>query len=158
MVESTGYLTGNVAFDSAFTGWLLAQVLKVIVNLCVNRCWDFKLLLSSGGMPSSHSALICAAVASIGLVEGMGSPIFGLGCAIASIVMYDACHVRRAAGEQAKLLNSIIKTVSEKSWGDFSTETMGKDLKELLGHTPFQVVCGALLGVATGWFVTMWGM
>ncbi|MFI3250793.1 MAG: divergent PAP2 family protein [Eubacteriales bacterium] len=158
MLESTGFMTGNVAFDCGFVGWFVAQVLKVIVNLVVNRRWEMGLLLSSGGMPSSHSSLIVATVTSIALTEGMDSPIFALGLVMSMIVMYDACNVRRAAGEQAKLLNSIVKLYSEKNWGDFTPQNMTKELKELLGHTPFQVVCGALLGVGVGCLVTVMGV
>lgn len=96
-------------------------------------------------MPSSHSAFICAAAASIGQVCGWRDPLFSLSAAIALVVMYDACNVRRAAGEQAKVINYI-----REHWDDLPQELKGKKLNEELGHTLPQVLMGALLGTAIG--------
>ena len=96
-------------------------------------------------MPSSHSAFICAASASIGQVCGWRDPLFSLSAAIALVVMYDACNVRRAAGEQAKVINYV-----REHWDDLSQELKGKKLNEDLGHTLPQVLMGALLGTAIG--------
>lgn len=140
-----GFLTGNLVLDLAIFAWLTAQILKVVVNFVVCHTFDFRLLTGSGGMPSSHSAFVCAAAASTGSVSGWDTPLFALAVAFAIVVMYDACNVRRAAGEQAKILNRILE-----HWDELSPERMGKELKELLGHTPLQVLMGALLGIAIG--------
>ena len=137
----------NPVLFLAVSAWLIAQILKVLINLTVQRELNLKLLLSSGGMPSSHSALVCSCAATIGRLDGVHSTTFALAAALALVVMYDACNVRRAAGEQAKILNRIVD-----HWEELFPAMVGKDLKELLGHTPFQVIMGALLGVAVGWF------
>lgn len=141
----------NKVLDLAVLAWFIAQIIKVLINLCVNRTMDIHLLISSGGMPSSHSALVCACACSIGRIEGFSSNMFALGATLALVVMYDACNVRRAAGEQAKILNYIVE-----HWEEMSPALVGKELKELLGHTPAQVVMGALLGVCVGWFGVAW--
>lgn len=140
-------LLKNPVLSLAALAWLAAQVLKVIINLVVQKTVDLHLLVSSGGMPSSHSALVCACAIALGRQAGFDSGIFALAAVMALVVMYDACNVRRAAGEQAKILNFIID-----NWDKMSPAMVGEDLKELLGHTPFQVLMGALLGIAIGWF------
>ena len=103
-------------------------------------------MLGSGDMPSSHSAFICAATASIGQICGWRDPLFSLSAVVALVVMYDACNVRRAAGEQAKLLNYLVD-----HWEDLPQEFREKKrLNEHLGHTLPQVLMGALLGTAIG--------
>lgn len=144
-------LRGNVILSLAVIAWFTAQVLKFVINLIVHKSLDLKLLLSSGGMPSSHSALVCACAVSIGRMEGFGSSLFALSVALALVVMYDACNVRRAAGEQAKILNYIME-----HWDKISPAMVGEELKELLGHTPLQVFMGMLLGIAVGWFGVPW--
>lgn len=151
LVEYGRMLLGNKVLDLAVLAWLIAQIIKVLINLCVNHTMDIELLISSGGMPSSHSALVCACACSIGRLEGFSSTMFALGAVLALVVMYDACNVRRAAGEQAKILNYIVE-----HWEEMSPALVGKELKELLGHTPAQVVMGAILGVCVGWFGVSW--
>ena len=141
-MDHTGFLTGNLTLDLAIFAWFVAQVLKTLINLVVNRSLDLKRMLGSGNMPSSHSAFICAAAASIGQICGWRDP---LSAAMALVVMYDACNVRRAAGEQAKLLNYV-----REHWEDLPEEFQGKKLNEHLGHTLPQVIMGALLGTAIG--------
>lgn len=136
-------LPGNLVLWLSFFGWAAAQVLKVLINLAQTRSWDLKLALSSGGMPSSHSACVCACAVSIGIRYGWDTPAFAVAVVMAIVVMYDAFNVRRAAGEQAKVLNIMME-----NWSD--PEIFNKNLKELLGHTPLQVVMGALLGIAIG--------
>ncbi len=140
-----GFITGNLILDLAGTAWFLAQVGKIIVNAVLNKNFDFRLLVSSGGMPSSHSALVCALTAAVGQIEGVYSTYFALAAVLALVVMYDACNVRRAAGEQAKILNYIME-----KWKEMTPTVMTNELKELLGHTPFQVIMGALLGTVVG--------
>lgn len=140
-----GFLTGNLVLDLAIVAWFVAQVGKLLVNIAIHRKLDLPLLISSGGMPSSHSSFVCATAASIAVIYGIGSPYFAIATVLALVVMYDACNVRRAAGEQAKMLNYIID-----HWTEMSPALMGQELKELLGHTPLQVFMGGVLGVAIG--------
>ncbi len=140
-----GFITGNLILDLAGCAWLMAQIIKIIVNAVLNKNFDFRLLVSSGGMPSSHSALVCALAAAIARIEGVYSTYFALAGVLALVVMYDACNVRRAAGEQAKILNYIME-----KWKDMTPSVVTRELKELLGHTPFQVIMGALLGIVVG--------
>ena len=138
-------LTGNHLIDCALIAWLLAQVIKVLLELLVNRTFDVRRFVSSGGMPSSHSAFVCACAASMGYMYGWASPTFTVAAVVAIVVMYDASNVRRAAGEQAKILNYIMD-----HWTEMKPALFGKELKEFLGHTPFQVLMGGLLGVVVG--------
>lgn len=137
----------NPVLFLAVIAWFIAQALKVVINLTVQNELNLKLLVSSGGMPSSHSALVCSCAATIGRLNGLHSTTFALAAVLSLVVMYDACNVRRAAGEQAKILNRIVD-----HWEELFPAMVGKDLKELLGHTPLQVCMGALLGVIVGWF------
>lgn len=139
-------LTYNLALALALLAWTAAQVIKVIINLISERTLDLKLLISSGGMPSSHSAIVCACAASVGYLYGCNSGAFAVAVITALVVMYDAANVRHAAGEQAKVLNYIME-----HWNQIRPELFATQLKELLGHTPIQVFFGALLGVAVGW-------
>ncbi len=132
---------------TALIAWLIAQVMKMIIVLIKDRKVNFERLVGSGGMPSSHSALVVSLAAAIGLTEGFDSPLFALSTVFALVVMYDAAGVRRAAGQQAAILNKIIDSLVKS---DFSRTE--KRLKELLGHTPVQVFAGALLGIA----VALW--
>ena len=141
------FITGHLVLFLAAAAWATAQVLKFLINLLVRGITDVRLLLSSGGMPSSHSALVCACAIAVGRLDGFSSTTFAVAAVLAVVVMYDACNVRRAAGEQAKVLNYIVE-----HWENMSPAAMGEELKELLGHTPLQVLMGALLGLAIGWF------
>lgn len=125
--------------------WLIAQLLKVPICLITEKKLNFMMLLSSGGMPSSHSATICALATACGVNEGVGSPIFAVCTIMAFIVMYDAAGVRRAVGQQAKILNRIMEDISEGK-----TDEINSKLKELVGHTRLEVIAGAALGVIIG--------
>ncbi len=121
--------------------WFIAQVLKVIFVFLQRKKLDFRRLVGSGGMPSSHSSFTVALAMSVGFKCGFSSIEFATCVCFALVVMYDAAGVRRSAGQQARILNKIVE---EWERGDFShTETK---LKELLGHTPVEVVAGAILG------------
>lgn len=145
-MDHTGFLTGNLTLDLAILAWFAAQVLKTLLHWVTNRNLDLRKMIGSGNMPSSHSAFICAASASIGQVCGWRDPLFSLSAAIALVVMYDACNVRRAAGEQAKVLNYVMA-----HWKEMPEELKPKKkLNEHLGHTLPQVLMGALLGTAIG--------
>lgn len=141
----TSLLTGNLPLTLAVLSWALAQLIKLLITLRAAGFWDWKNLLSSGGMPSSHSAAVCACAASLGWIYGLGSPLFAIAAIMAAVVMYDAAHVRRETGEQAKVLNYMMD-----NWTGEADDILAKQLKELIGHTPLQVAMGALLGVAVG--------
>ena len=140
------FLTGNLILNLAILAWAVAPVLKVLIVLIKMKRLDWRHILSSGGMPSSHSAFVCSCAAAVGYMYGWGTPIFAVAAVVAIVVMYDASNVRRAAGEQAKILNYIMD-----HWTEMKPALFGKELKEFLGHTPFQVLMGGLLGVFIGW-------
>ncbi len=134
-------LDNKILVNSAIA-WFLAQLIKVFTNKIKKQEFTFALFVASGGMPSSHSAAVCAMSASAAMIMGVNSPEFGIAFILSIIVMYDAAGVRRAAGEQAKTLNRLIKHIISGQ-----TDILNKDLKELIGHTPFEVFAGAALGI-----------
>lgn len=141
-----GFLSGNLILDLSISAWFVAQVIKVLLELRFRGKSSWDTMFGSGGMPSSHSAFVCALAVSTGVLYGIQSPLFAITAGLAAIVMYDAFNVRRAAGEHAKHLNQILA-----KHGKAVTEERGvKRLKESLGHTPFQVLMGALLGSGIG--------
>jgi acid phosphatase family membrane protein YuiD len=125
----------------AIISWSVAQVLKVVVLLIINKEFDLHRLVGSGGMPSSHTAFVMALSTAIGLVYGWNTPLFAIALSYAFVVMYDAAGVRRSAGKQAEILNIIIKDVIEHKG------LKEERLKELIGHTPIEVIAGAVLGI-----------
>lgn len=124
-------------------GWLMAQTIKMICCFIESRRLDFSYMVSTGGMPSAHSSMASALATSLGLCEGFDSPLFALGCAFAIVVMFDAQSVRKAAGEQATLLNQIVDELLHEH------HLSEKKLKELLGHTRLEVLMGCITGIAT---------
>ena len=124
--------------------WFAIQTFKVIYDLVTTKKFNFKRIMRAGGMPSSHSAIVTGLATLIGKYEGVDTPIFALALIVAFVVMYDACGVRRAAGKQAALLNKIVETPG------LSGVQVSERLVEVLGHTPTQVVVGALIGVIVG--------
>ncbi len=124
--------------------WFFIQLFKVLWDLIKDHKFDFKRILGAGGMPSSHSAVVCSLAILIGREYGFSSPIFALAIVFAIVVMYDACGVRRAAGKQAKLLNKIISTPG------LTGVQVQERLVEVLGHTPVQVFVGAIIGIIAG--------
>ena len=135
----------NRILNVAIIACLIAQILKVIITLIVEKKFKIGKLFENGGMPSSHSALVVALTTAIGRVCGVSSPYFAISAVFALVVMFDAAGVRRAAGEQAKILNYMME-----NWRETTPEIFGQKLRELLGHTPKQVIIGALLGFAIG--------
>lgn len=123
--------------------WFLAQLIKVILVLLFDKRIDFKRFVGSGGMPSSHSSFVTSLATAVGLVDGFSSTAFAVSMVVALVVMYDAAGVRRAAGQQAKILNKIVE-----NWSSDEVKQREEKLKELLGHTPKEVFAGALLGIA----------
>jgi uncharacterized protein len=147
-MRSLGSIFDNHILIVALASCLIAQGAKVFVELAQHRKLNFKVLVETGGMPSSHSALVTSLAVAVGLSRGWASAEFAIATVFAIIVMYDAAGVRQAAGKQAQILNQMI---DELFHGDHHlTETR---LKELLGHTPFQVIVGAILGGAIAWIV-----
>ena len=130
-------LISNSVLITALIGWFAAQVLKMIL-VWDKKKFDFKRIIGSGGMPSSHSSFVMALTMSIGFTQGFDSGAF----VMSFVVMYDAAGVRRSAGQQAAILNKLVESVMN---ADFSKTE--KRLKELLGHTPIEVFAGAILGV-----------
>ena len=131
-------LGANQVLVSASLGWLIAQILKTLIDLWYNRSFQAERLWGSGGMPSSHSSTVCAFAMSSALKYGVGSFQFAV------VVMYDAMGVRRETGKQAKLLNKIM----EQDFFKFQDmEDFQDKLKEFVGHTPLQVLMGAILGI-----------
>ncbi len=124
--------------------WLAIQTFKVIWDLFKEKKFNFKRILGAGGMPSSHSAVVTSLCTLVGKYEGYNSAFFAISLIFAFIVMYDACGVRRAAGKQAKMLNKIVSTPG------LSNIEVQERLVEVLGHTPIQVVVGALIGIIAG--------
>jgi len=121
--------------------WIIAQTLKVILTLILKKEFDIRRFVGAGGMPSSHSALVVSLATSIGEINGYDSPYFAMAAIFALIVMYDAAGVRRAAGKQAAVINEILEEI-------YAHKTIPQEkLKELLGHTPIEVIAGALLGI-----------
>lgn len=138
-------LCNNAVFMSAVTGWFVAQVLKTIIYLILNRKFLAERLVGSGGMPSSHSATVCALATSACLEFGPGSFELAVSVILAIIVMHDAMGVRRETGIQAMILNEIMETFEKMGRSELSAQ---EKLKEFVGHTPLQVLIGALLGIA----------
>lgn len=141
MSQISGIL-GNDILWTALGGWLAAQVIKVILVFITSRKLDFRRLTGSGGMPSSHSAITMSLTMSIGFVHGFDSALFAVSMILTFVVMYDASGVRRSAGQQAAILNKLVE-----DWGNGKFYNTDKKLKELLGHTPLEVIAGAILGI-----------
>ena len=133
-----------------FITWFVVQSLKVILELIINKKLNIRRIVGSGGMPSSHSALVCSLATTLGITEGVSSPIFAVSIALAAIVMYDASGVRRAAGKQARILNQIIESEGKNI-------NVQEKLIELLGHTPLEVYVGAIVGIVMAFLlVPLW--
>ena len=133
---------------ATFLAWAVSCVLKGIIVCVRERRFDITRFMGPGGMPSSHSALVTALSVSVGLSEGFYSAAFAICAALSLVVMYDASGIRRAAGKQAEMINAIVEAWDEK-------DQLVKEikLKELLGHTPLEVLAGALLGIIVAMLV-----
>lgn len=127
-----------------FLLWFGIQLFKVIWDLVTTKQFNFKRIMGAGGMPSSHSAVVTSVATLIGKYEGITSPLFALAVVFSFVVMYDAAGIRRAAGKQARLLNKIVNTPG------LTNLQVQEKLVEVLGHTPMQVVVGAVIGIAAG--------
>jgi uncharacterized protein len=140
----------NKCLMAGFIAWSIAQVIKLPLEYIIHHEWNWHLLISAGGMPSSHSALVTGVTIAIGLTLGFNSPLFALAFVMSAIVIYDATGVRRQAGDHARVLNLMIE---ELLTGHPLAE---KELKEVLGHTPREVVAGIALGITVAILMTNW--
>ncbi|MBQ9135964.1 MAG: divergent PAP2 family protein [Lachnospiraceae bacterium] len=136
-------LLQNTILICAATGWCVAQVLKTLIHLCFTKEFAAERLVGSGGMPSSHSATVCALSTATLMTYGIGSFEFAISFIFAIIVMHDAMGVRRETGKQARVLNELIEVFAAMD-SDMSPQDK---LKEFVGHTPLQVLIGGLLGI-----------
>ncbi|MBQ1222737.1 MAG: divergent PAP2 family protein [Oscillospiraceae bacterium] len=139
----------NQFLMTGMTSWLLAQIIKMIINLCTHNGFKLRNLFADGGMPSGHSATISSLATSLALVLGTKSPEFAIAFILTVIICNDAAGVRFETGQQSILLNQIVK-----SFEDISQNKLPEiHLKELVGHTKLQVFCGILLGIANACFM-----
>ncbi|MEM7712826.1 MAG: divergent PAP2 family protein [Cyanobacteria bacterium P01_A01_bin.68] len=145
-MQDIGNIFNNHVLLVALIACFAAQALKLLIELIKNGKVSVSVLVTTGGMPSAHSALVTALAAGVGQTIGWASPEFALAAIFAIIVMYDAAGVRQAAGKQARILNQVIDEMFQDH-----PEIAAERLKELLGHTPFQVIAGSALGVTISW-------
>ena len=143
-------ILSNHMLICAVVSYFAAQIIKIIITLIREMRIDLHLMFASGGMPSSHSSTVAALCISSARVLGVSSPFFAITLVLSAIVMYDAAGVRRAAGEHAKILNHLLEDLTS---GDHERTEAG--LKELIGHTPLQVVMGALLGISVPFIIPL---
>ncbi|MFH1867527.1 MAG: divergent PAP2 family protein [Candidatus Omnitrophota bacterium] len=136
----------NRIFIVTLLVWFIAQLIKVLIGVIVERKFNFKWLVGTGGMPSSHCAGAAALATTLGIEYGFDSPLFAIGMVFAIVTMFDAQSARRAVGKQAELLNKIFEDVY------FKKPIKEERLIELIGHTPVQVLTGAGLGIVLGYF------
>ncbi|WP_308000368.1 divergent PAP2 family protein [uncultured Gemmiger sp.] len=151
----TTALNWNFVLVTAISASLTAQLIKVLLNLFIFHRFIAERMWGAGGMPSSHSATVCAMVVATGRYCGVNSAVFAVAAVLSIIVMYDAMGVRYETGEQAKLLNRMFT-----EWMDQGSEALpflknGKKLKEMVGHTPIEVLTGAVLGILIGFAMPM---
>lgn len=151
----TTALNWNYVLVTAISASLTAQFIKVLLNLFIFHRFIAERMWGAGGMPSSHSATVCAMVVATGRYCGVNSAVFAVAAVLSIIVMYDAMGVRYETGEQAKLLNRMFT-----EWMDQESEALpflknGKKLKEMVGHTPIEVLTGAVLGILIGFAMPM---
>lgn len=148
MTEVGQWAHQHIIIATTLSAWLSAQLLKVMTSYIKYRRLQWERLVGAGGMPSSHTALVVSLTTAIGLKEGVDSSVFAVSFVLAAVVMYDATGVRRAAGKQAKVINRLVHHMRvEHTLPEFNK------LKELLGHTPLEVLAGAALGILVAyWF------
>lgn len=149
-MHSITEVLSNHVLIAALIGWFVAQGLKIPIYRIIEKKWDFSRFHGSGGMPSSHSSMVVATAAMIGGLYGYQSAVFALSVVLACIVMYDAAGVRRETGNQASVINQILKDVLING-----RQISDEELKELVGHTPLEVAGGAVVGLVVS-FVYLW--
>jgi uncharacterized protein len=152
-MQDINHILENRVLLVALIACLMAQALKLFIELIQNRKLNVSVLVTTGGMPSAHSALVTALATGVGQTIGWASGEFAVAMVFAIIVMYDAAGVRQAAGKQAKILNQMIDELFREH-PNFN----GDRLKELLGHTPVQVIAGSALGITVSWLARSTGL
>lgn len=145
-----GTLIQNHVLWTGLAGWLLAQVLKIPVDLFRERRWNWALFFAAGGMPSSHSCLVTSTAMAVGLHYGFNNPLFAVAVALAMVVVYDATGVRRQAGMQARKINVLMEELLK---GHPINE---QHLREVIGHTPLEALGGVLLGLVVAVGLWLW--
>lgn len=144
----------NQILIATLVGWALAQVIKIPVEYLRTREWNWAISVSTGGMPSSHTAIVSGLAIGIGLWEGFDTPLFALGTVLAMVVIYDATGIRRQAGRHAQLINAIINDFAS---GHPIKEQQQKKLKEILGHSWIEALAGVVWGALVAWlFWLVW--
>lgn len=138
------YFLHNKTVAATFFGWFAAQTIKVIIGVIREKRFNFKWFVGTGGMPSSHAAGVTALSTAVGLYEGVGTSLFCVALMFTVVVICDAQGVRRATGKQAEILNKVMEDIYWKK------KIQEDRLKELVGHTPIQVIAGILVGLAVG--------
>ncbi len=139
------FLLSNRPLITAFVAWALAQTLKMVLFSILERRFYWRRLIDTGGLPSAHSAFVTGLASGVGISDGIHSSTFAIAVVFAGIVMYDAVSLRREAGKHADILNELLLlSVIQDAFKEREA------LKELLGHTPLEVLAGAALGIATG--------
>ncbi len=147
-------LQWNFILVTALVSWFIAQIVKTLFNCMICHKVDISRMWGDGGWPSAHSATVCAMVAATARMEGLNSTMFAIAAVMAIITMHDAMGVRRQTGEQAKVLNQLINEWLEQ--GAQKLPILGdKQLKEMVGHTPIEVISGAILGFLVGFLMPM---
>lgn len=145
-------ILSNQTLIAALIIWAIAQVIKIPLEFIRHRRWNWALLFSAGGMPSSHAALVASIAHGVGLREGFASPTFALGFAVAMVVIYDATGIRRQAGKHAKVINQMIVDLTS------GHPLKEEQLREVLGHTPLEATAGTLLGILFAQiYWSLWG-
>lgn len=142
-MEILNDLAENSILIAAVLGWMVAQILKTLIHLFFTKKFDAERLVGSGGMPSSHSSTVCALATAVGMEYGIGGVEFAISTIFAIVVMYDAMGVRRETGIQAKVINEMLEIFTHMG----KETTVADKLKEFIGHTPLQVLMGAVLGI-----------
>lgn len=151
----TTALNWNYVLVTAISASLTAQLIKVLLNLFIFHRFIAERMWGAGGMPSSHSATVCAMVVATGRYCGVNSAVFAVAAVLSIIVMYDAMGVRYETGEQAKLLNRMFTEWMNQESDALPFLKNGKKLKEMVGHTPIEVLTGAVLGILIGFAMPM---
>lgn len=150
MVSSPATIFHSTWIGAGLLAWFIAQGCKLVHSFLKTRTVDFTYFVSTGGMPSAHSAAVCGVAWSIGLTEGFGTAVFAVAFTVACVTMFDASTLRLNAGRQAQLLNEIAREV-------FAGRRVPKEpLRELLGHTPLEVLVGMLVGILVATIVVLW--
>lgn len=152
-------LFSNIPLMAAITGIIFAQIVKVPITLIITKEFEPRLVFSTGGMPSSHTAAVTALTTSIGIIEGVGTTLFAVSFVFSVIIMFDASGARREAGKHAELLNELVRDVQyfvgeARDWHKKEEYEKRQELKELLGHKPIEVFFGAVTGIIIGLIFT----